>query len=61
MENMVYDAQRSSIEESAAAPAEPKVGAGFEKALVVVLWLIVGVPMLWGIFKTLQIVQYLFR
>jgi hypothetical protein len=61
MENMVYDGQRSSLEDSAAAPAAPKAGAGFEKALVVILWLIVGFPLLWGIFKTLQVVQYLFR
>jgi hypothetical protein len=62
MEHLVYEMQRPSTDGSAAtAPAIPKVGSAVEKALLVLLWLIVGGPMLWGVLKTLQDVQYLFQ
>jgi hypothetical protein len=60
MENLVCDMQQP-IAERAAAPAVPKPGSARETTLLVVMWLIVGVPMFWGIFKTLQIVQYPFQ
>jgi hypothetical protein len=53
MENLVCDIQR--------APAAPKVRTAFGTIMLVFLWLIVGVPMLWGVFKTLQEVQILFQ
>jgi hypothetical protein len=49
MEHLVYEMQRPSTDGSAAtAPAIPKVGSAVEKALLVLLWLIVGGPMLWA-------------
>jgi hypothetical protein len=39
----------------------PKAGRAVETALLVFLWVVVGGPMLWGVFKTLQTVQYLFQ
>jgi hypothetical protein len=60
MENFVYDMQQSN-EERAAAPTVPKAGTAIERTLLVTLWLIVGVPMLWGVLKTLQVVQFLFQ
>jgi hypothetical protein len=62
MEDLVCGMQRPSTDGGGAkAPAVPKAGSAAERALLVFLWLIVGGPMLWGIFKTLQVVQYLFR
>jgi hypothetical protein len=46
---------------AATAPAVPGVGRAVERAMLLFLWLMVGGPMLWGIFKTLQVVQYLFQ
>jgi hypothetical protein len=31
------------------------------RAMLVLLWLMVGVPLFWGVFKALQDVQYLFE
>jgi hypothetical protein len=54
--------QRPSTDGGAAtAPAVPKAGSAVEGALLAFLWIIVGGPMLWGVFKTLQDVQYLFQ
>lgn len=60
MENLVCDMQQP-LEERAAAPAVPKVGTAIKTTLLVIMWLIVGVPMLWGILKTLEVVRYLFQ
>jgi hypothetical protein len=59
MENLACEMQQS-IEEPA-APAVPEAGSAIQRTLLVILWLIVGAPMLWGIFKTLQVVQFLFQ
>jgi hypothetical protein len=62
MEDLARGMQRPSTDgDDATAPAVPKAGSAAEKALLAFLWLIVGGPMLWGVFKTLQVVQYLFR
>ena len=62
MENLVCDIQRAPIEGGrVAAPAAPKVRTAFDTAMLVFLWLIVGIPMLWGVFRTLQEVQILFQ
>jgi hypothetical protein len=62
VENLVYGMQRPSIEDGgAAAAAAPKAATFRERVLLVVLWLLVGVPMLWGVLMTLLVVQYLFR
>jgi hypothetical protein len=62
MENLVCDVQRVSIDGGeVAAPAAPIVRAAFGTTMLVLLWLIVGVPMLWGVFRTLQEVQILFQ
>ena len=62
MENLVCDIQRAPVKGGdVAAPAVPTVGTGLGTATLVLLWLLVGVPMLWGVFKTLQEVQILFQ
>jgi hypothetical protein len=60
MENLAGD-MHQSIEERTAAPAAPRSGSAIQTTLLVILWLIVGVPMLWGILKTLEVVQFLFQ
>jgi len=61
MEDLVCGMQCPSTDGGAAtAPAFPKTRSAVERALLVLLWLIVGGPLLWGVFKTLQDVQYLF-
>jgi hypothetical protein len=59
MENLACEMQQSIAEP--AARAVPKAGSAIERTLLVFLWLIAGTPMLWGIFKTLQVVQFLFK
>jgi hypothetical protein len=61
MENLVCDMRRAPNEGGVAAPVAPTAGTAFGTTMLVFLWLIVGVPMLWGVFKTLQEVQILFR
>ena len=62
MENLVCDIQRAPIAAGGvAAPAAPRVGTASGTTMLVFLWLIVGVPMLWGVFKTVQEVQILFQ
>jgi hypothetical protein len=61
MEDLACGMQRPSTDNDATAPTVPKAGSAVERGLLVFLWVIVGVPMLWGVFKTLQVVQYLFQ
>jgi hypothetical protein len=61
MQDVICGMQRPSQDGGATAPAVPKVGRAVDRALLGFLWLIVGSPMLWGVFKTLQVVQYLFQ
>jgi len=62
MENLVCDIQRAPIEGGGIAASDtPQVGTAFGTTTLVCLWLIVGVPMLWGVFRTLQEVQILFQ
>jgi hypothetical protein len=60
VENLVYELQQP-VEKRAAAPAVPKAGSAIQRILLGILWLIVGIPMVWGVFKTLQVVQFLFQ
>jgi len=60
VENLVFEIQQP-IEERAAAPAVRKAGTAAQNVLLVLIWLMVGIPLLWGIFKTLQVVQVLFE
>jgi hypothetical protein len=62
MENLVCGIERAPMEGGdVAAAAAPKSGTAFGTTMLVLLWLLVGVPMLWGVFKTLQEVQILFQ
>ncbi len=58
MENTVGAAAGASLSERSAARNAKSAANAFKLAL---LWLLVGIPMVWGMLKALEGVQNLFR
>jgi hypothetical protein len=58
MENTLEGAAGASLSEQSAAQNDESAASTLKLVLV---WLAVGIPMLWGILKALEDVQSLFR